>query len=98
MVTVRRKPWVLLTALVALVGIEARPARGQNIPADRFRSVVRYWEWSSYWRVDGLDFPAASFKPGLTMRALEFAWSWPSDSDTEPCWGFCSRGLSVCQA
>ncbi len=68
----------------------------QVVSADRFAAVKRYWEWSSYWGIDGLDFPLAGYRPGKSFRALIFFSEEILLGD--PYWGFCSRDLGVCQA
>lgn len=85
---------VFVTALVWLVGVV--PLKGlQAVSTDRFAAVKRYWEWSSYWGIDGLDFAQAVYRTGRSFRALVFF-----SEDThpgDPYWGFCSRDLQTCQ-
>lgn len=84
-------------AATALYLVGAGPLNGlQVVPQDRFTAVKRYWEWSSYWGIDGLDFPQAVYRPGKSFRALVFSSEEVRPGD--PYWGFCSRKLGVCQA
>lgn len=70
----------------------------------RFESVKQYWEWSSYFGVDGLDFPLIKYQPGKSFQALIFfdeipregvgSMNWYSKAH----WGFCSAQIGICQA
>src|SRR5262249_628330 len=66
---------------------------------ERFDAVKRYWEWSAYWRLEGLDFPLATYKPGLTIKALVFrSAETRTNLSFQPYWGFCSITLGIWQA
>ena len=78
--------------LIAIGEISAGPGAER----EHFAAVVRYWEWSAYWSPNGLDFPNASYKPGLEFSALVF-YRGQTYGDAAY-WGFCSRRLGVCQA
>jgi len=85
---------LFLAVVVWLAGV---PLKGfQVVPAERFAAVKRYWEWSSYWGIDGLNFPQAVYSPGKSFRALVFFSE--EVRPGEPYWGFCSQELAVCQA
>lgn len=87
-------PGRLFTAVVIWL-LSAQLNGLQAVPPERFAAVKRYWEWSAYWGIDGLDFPQATYRPGRSFRALVFS----SDNVQlgKAYWGFCSRELSLCQ-
>ena len=64
----------------------------------RYQAVTAYWEWGNYWDTLGIEFPNASFRPGLSFDATVFFSSSLSKFDSEPSWGFCAKALLVCQA
>jgi hypothetical protein len=95
-----------ILSLVMVIGWAAI-AVAQLSPNDevRFAAVKHYWEWSSYFGVDGVDFPGARYQPGMSFHALVFVDTDLLDSaasnsgDGSPAyWGFCSTELGVCQS
>ena len=73
-----------------------------NLDLKRFDAISNYWEWSSYFGVDGLDFPLAKYREGSSFSALVFLDDYPLDrtgyGSSEGYWGFCSLEIRVCQA
>lgn len=86
-------------AIAAALLDSCRPATSADEEQKNFQAVRTYWEWGNYWDTLGLDFPGASYEPGLSFEATVF-FSAPGTAsfDTQPVWGFCARKLLVCQA
>jgi hypothetical protein len=70
--------------------------------AKRFDAISNYWEWSSYFGINGLDFPATQYRNGLSFSALVFYDDFPVDRSgggySKAYWGFCSAEIGTCQS
>ncbi len=88
---------VFALALVVTL-LSFRSAAAYTVEEKRYKAVRDYWEWGNYWDTLGIQFPNASFRPGLSFDATVFFSSSLSKFDSEPSWGFCAKALRVCQA
>jgi hypothetical protein len=101
---IKSKPAVVFLFLTGCLPIlpwlgGSRALRGNStLHEERFAAVQRYWEWSAYWRPDGLDFPQSVYRPNQSFRALVFLSEERYLGFRKPYWGFCSQELGVCQA
>jgi hypothetical protein len=90
--------------LILVLGFLAIGSAQTGEDQARFEAVKQYWEWSSYFGVDGLDFPLLKYQPGKSFQALIFfdeipregvgSMTWYSKAH----WGFCSSEIGICQA
>jgi hypothetical protein len=88
------KKGISLFLVILTILIVRSQASQTNEDERRFERIKNYWEWSSYFGVDGVDFPAGRYQEGKTFRAVVFFDSLPS----AVYWGFCSKELGICQA
>lgn len=90
--------YLTVAVVFSLLSCESCVGQPQSSSSIRFQNVRRFWEWSQYWGVNGLEFLGADYpKSNLKVRAVTFA-SKPAFPSVYPYWGFCSEQLRVCQA
>ncbi len=86
----------VLTSLAMTSGQEAGEDQA------RFEAVKQYWEWSSYFGVDGLEFPLLEYQPAKSLQALIFFDQIPTRNPEgwygTAYWGFCSAEIGICHA
>jgi hypothetical protein len=89
----------LIVVLSCLAIGSAQQTRGDG---GRVEAVKRYWEWSSYFGVDGLEFPLVKYQPGKSFPALIFFDQIPTRNPEgwygPAYWGFCSAEIGICHA
>lgn len=89
----------LARALFAILGLmlfAQADDDAQREITQRQKLVFKFWEWTNFWGIDGVEFPEASYTPGKRISGLQFYSA--EVSPGLPCWGFCSSQMGVCQA
>jgi hypothetical protein len=88
--------------MVALSSLAIGSAQQTDDDEARFEAVKQYWEWSSYFGLDGLDFPSLKYQPGMNFQAVIFFDQMPTGNPkgwySSAYWGFCSTEVGICQA
>jgi len=91
---------VCLIIVLAYLSIGSAQQSGED--QVRFEAVKQYWEWSSYFGLDGLDFPSLKYQAGRSFQALIFFDQMPAGNPkgwySSAYWGFCSTEVGICQA